>query len=681
MKRAWALALQFALALLALAKFAGADGDADLRRLFPARAPIEAGDAAGAVLWRLELPAPVLAACRADLSDLRIIDARGQVVPFVIDAGEPPRASASGIERRPARVLAAGRRQLPRRADAAARWIETFELDRPPPASAEGVWQLVIEADAPEFVRQLAIEALGPHVPRERVVASLFRIRGLADQGLSSPLPALPFERLGVQIAGEESFPLRPRFFFEARRQSPAPRVLIVPLAVASVESSGSERRFLLERPPGIVPSTLRLETPAPAFERRVEVFDVARGRGTVRIGRANVFRMPLDRPIEGLELELAPASGQTLEVRIDDGDSPPLADLTFSAVVRAPSLMFAPPAEAERGLTLYFGGGRARAPRYDLGRLLSERADPQAARGVPVRLGTASENPAYVATPPLAFATRPGAPVDARLYTHQRALAVTASSQGLVRVALSPADLGVLRPDLGDVRIVDAGGHQWPYLVDSEPSFDSVPLELRPAERRGTASHLPLALPTAPLAASALVLDASDAYFDRAYRLVAQALDGQSIELARGRLQRDPSAGRQPIVLPLSPERISSLALEVEDGDDASLRWTGASLRVDVPRLYVLAEPGAYRLLLGNGRDTAPSYDVAGARELILSVAFQDTSLGPLAANPDYRTSARLAAGDAPSRVLLWVVLSVAVAALGVLTLRMVRQGQTPAG
>jgi hypothetical protein len=687
MMRSWArrarqlgLALALLLALLgAFSPMARAEGDADVRRLFPERASIEAGDAAGAPLWRLELTAAVIAACRADLSDLRIFDARDEAVPFVLDAGPPPRAATTGTERRPARVKAAGRRELPRSADAAARFVETFELEPPPPRALEGGWQLVLEADAPEFVRQLTIEGIRRDAPPRPVVGSIFRIRGLADQGLSSPLPNGPFERLRVQLAGEEPFPLRPRLYFEAAQESPATRVLDVPLEVASVESSRSERRFVLERPPGIVPSTLRLSAATPAFERSVEVFDVARGRRPAPIGKANVFRMPLEPPIEGLEIELAPASGQTLEVRIDDGDSPPLADVAFSAVVRAPSLVLTRPAGAEHGVTLYFGGGRARAPRYDLGRLLNERAERSGDLAAPVRLGSVGSNPLYAPAPPLAFATRPGAPVDARLYSHQRSLTVEPSSEGLVRVALSPADLGLLRPDLGDIRVVDAVRRQWPYLVDREPSTESVPLGLSPPERRGAATRVALALPSAPLAASALVLDASDPYFDRAYHVSAQTPDGKTVELARGRVQRDAAAVQQPIVIALRPERVSHLALEVEDADDSPIRWTTASARVDVPRLYVLAEPGAYRLLLGNALDAAPSYDVGRARELILSVAFHAAPLGALGDNPDYRASARLAAGDAPSRVLLWVVLSLAVAALGVLTLRLVRQGETP--
>jgi hypothetical protein len=299
------------------------------------------------------------------------------------------------------------------------------------------------------------------------------------------------------------------------------------------------------------------------------------------------------------------------------------------------------------------------------------------------VRLGRVSDNPSYARTPALAFATHPGAPVDPRLYSHQRKLAIAPSSEGLARVVLSSADLAALRPDLGDVRVVDAAGRQWPYLIDRDPSFESVPLQLGQRERHGAASRLPLALPSAPLVPGALVLDASNAYFDRDYRVTAQTMDGHTLELARGRLRRDLSDAKavatQPIVIELSPARVRSLMLEVGDADDSPIRWTSASARIDVPRLYVLAEPGTYRLLLGNALDTEPSYDVARARDLILSVAFQDTPLEPLTANPDYRTSARLAAGDAPSRLLLWAALGMAVAVLGALTLRLARQDQTP--
>ena len=53
-----------------------------LRPLFPSRADIYVESSR---LSRLELPAEVLAACRADLSDLRILETDGEQVPYLID--------------------------------------------------------------------------------------------------------------------------------------------------------------------------------------------------------------------------------------------------------------------------------------------------------------------------------------------------------------------------------------------------------------------------------------------------------------------------------------------------------------------------------------------------------------------------------------------------------------------
>ena len=48
---------------------------------------------------RLELPAEVLGACRADLSDLRVFDAAGREVAFVVESGAgSDRANSGALE-------------------------------------------------------------------------------------------------------------------------------------------------------------------------------------------------------------------------------------------------------------------------------------------------------------------------------------------------------------------------------------------------------------------------------------------------------------------------------------------------------------------------------------------------------------------------------------------------------
>ena len=63
----------------------------ELKTLFARQAPIYVTTDR---LSRLELPTEVLEECRPDLSDLRVFDAVGQEVAFLVDSGIPPEAQA-----------------------------------------------------------------------------------------------------------------------------------------------------------------------------------------------------------------------------------------------------------------------------------------------------------------------------------------------------------------------------------------------------------------------------------------------------------------------------------------------------------------------------------------------------------------------------------------------------------
>ena len=83
MRRGAALAMLVGFAVAA----ARADGPPpDLRRLFPLERDVQAPSGG---LVRLALPPDVLAATRPDLSDLRVFDAGGQEIPYLIDTGAP----------------------------------------------------------------------------------------------------------------------------------------------------------------------------------------------------------------------------------------------------------------------------------------------------------------------------------------------------------------------------------------------------------------------------------------------------------------------------------------------------------------------------------------------------------------------------------------------------------------
>jgi hypothetical protein len=177
-----------------------------------------------------------------------------------------------------------------------------------------------------------------------------------------------------------------------------------------------------------VVPAVLQLSAATPTFDRQVTVRDDGAGHDPVVLGSASLFRLIPGSGVEQLDLPLRPARGDRLRVAIDDGDSPPLTGLAFTAVFAQPSLVasLTGPGGTAPAAVLRFGGGRAKVPRYDLagfrpepGReVYGKRAeallrlyDPAAVRVA--RLGPIRPNPAFDRTPALSFAMRPGASID----------------------------------------------------------------------------------------------------------------------------------------------------------------------------------------------------------------------------------------------------------------------------
>jgi len=638
---------------------------------------------------RLELSPEVFAACRPDLADLRIVDGAGRSVPCVLDRGPPRRAPRTRIETFVPRLLRAARQQLPG-VDTARVLRETYELEAPRAARAGSAWELCLYTDAPHFVRQLDVASLAANGTVTPLLEqdSVFRLQAGHGERTRVELDFPPGARLRVTLTGETTTPLEPRFVFEAVEALPPERFARVPL-VPRAAAAATEHQLELVRPSGIVPLALSIETQSPAFDRQIEVRDLGPGAEPLVLGSGRVFRIPGQPVVEQLDIHIEAASGHLLGVSIQDGDSPPLEALVVNALVRIPSLVFSLPegAVARAPLTLFFGGARARAPRYDLAALLSEAhtagASPDErtrraydSAGLPtVQLGPITDNPAFDRAPALGFALRAGATVDARLYQQQRRLELVPSSDGLAEVSLVAADLAQLRGDWGDLRVVDAVGQQWPYLLERGRETETVSLLFHEPLREGRVSRTALTLPVSSVSANALLLDIEEPYFDRAYELTAEGVEGQPIALSHGRLLRSADSPPGPLVLELPLVPVRSLSLRVEDGDNEPLAFRAIRARVPVPALYVLAPAGSYRLLLGNPSALPPAYDIAAASELVLSVASHPSHPEPLEPNPLYRSSARLVSGDGPGDIALWAVLAFAVVVLGGLTLRLVRR------
>ena len=658
--------------LVALIARPATAADADLRQLFPSAADVAVATTG---LVRLPLPAAVLSACRPDLADVRIFDAQGGEVAYLVDAGSPARVPREVSERRSATVLSARRDEVPRD-PAPALQRETYVL-APPAADADVAnWDLVFETERARFVRRVDVSVEAADGGAVSIVedGSIFRLPNVAEDRTRLALPPLSGARLTVTLEGDDGTYLEPRLAFVAEHVVGAHAEAVV--ALEEIARRRADGRTILEvvRPRGLVPDVVRLETSSTAFSRTVEVFDGGPGVEDELLGRATVFRMEAVTAVAEREVPLRPAHGDRLRIEIDDGDSAPLDGLVVSAAVRQPALVFVLDAGGDPAATLYFGGGRAYRPRYDVARLAARVPPDAMALG---RLGPIHSNPLFDGAPALAFAMRPGADIDTGLYRHRRAIRVEPSVEGLARLVLAPEDVASARSDLADVRVADAEGRQWPYLLEADGAREWWPLALASPVRRERVSRFRLGLPATTVRLDEIVLETDTPFFDRTYRLVARAGDGgEETTLARGRLVQ--RIGRpRPVTIDFQAARVSSLELVVEDGDDAPLALRAARARLVLPEIFLAAPAGVYGLLLGDPHATAPRYELARVRDVVLAARSTPVSAEPLAPNPGYSLRARLAGGGLAAlvpQVLLWTVLVAAVVILTLITLRVAR-------
>lgn len=672
-----------AASVLALSTAVGATDPVTLRSLFPKEAVVSVD---GPGLARLDLPPEIVADCLPSLADLRLFDPAGNEIPFLLDT---PRVQvifeSERVEAGPAEVR---REEVPREKGPALR-REVFELAGPKTAARGGEWRLVFDIAPSEFVAQahVTIRVKGRGKPAESN-GSLFRLsspRRVEKLGL--PLGPDAIDHVLVTLEHQHPFWLQPSFRFESSRTIDRSGRSAVPLSIVSTQSAGGTTVVELARPRGVVPAALRLESQSPTFDRKVTVGDLGPGRDPAPLGTANLFRLIPESGVEELELGLRPARGDRLRIAIDDGDSPPLAGLAFTAVFAQPSLIASLTTTdgSAPSAVLRFGGGRANVPRYDLAGLRPEpgrevygkRAeallrlyDPAATKAA--RLGPVRPNPAFDSSPALTFAMRPGAVIDTRAFARRRILHVQPSAEGLARLRLSPEDLAVLTSDLADLRIVDADSHQWPYLLERGDATSDVRLSVESSSKNRATTYRATGSVT-PLSVDRIVVDTAVPFFDREFRLTGFPENGQERTLAQGRFAR-PAGDTTPVTIAFGAARVARLELKIEDGDDAPLTIRSIVARSTVPDVFLAAPAGEYTLLLGAPDAAPPSYELARVRDVVLSVAAEEVRAEPLSKNPGYRLSARLTQGKGPERTLLWAALIAVVVVLGALTLRLAR-------
>jgi hypothetical protein len=640
-----------------------------LESLFARRAQVTVTQAgANAVV----LPSELLQDCKPDWSDLRLFDARGTQVPYLLDRGgiRPPP---------PATLEHPTLKTVSRREIEAAGFPHTFEemATLTAPSSSNVAWTLEVDSSTHAFVTQLqwAWRTKNKEGPSHAV--SIFRLADGRSQ-LSVPLEGPPGSELRVTLRGENGHFLEPRFRYRRNEAQSHPGLVSLSMPVQEQVTTDKESSLGWRRPKGWVPSELVFETSTPTFSRRVTVYDLDDAEAAALIGTGTVSRLSPDDSNARLTIRLAPARGNRMRVVIENGDSPPLAQLVLNARAVAPRMLFLASNEhlGNAKLSLYFGSTRVNVADYDVARLEHALVARQFANAANASVSSLGENPLWDSSPPLQYAWTPGAVVETSTYSHRVALGIVDAPEGVARLAVPVDVMAKARPDLADLRIIDATAHQIPYVrfaTALTPQW--VLLQMGNAAREAGETRLKLQGPGGSVPWTKLRLHVDSQFVERSFTVEGTLASGKTTPLTSGTLRRaDGSAAELDIDLPGTA--VSELEVRFKEGDAAPLTLSAVEGQTLLPLLHVLAPAGQYTLLVGQPEATAPQYQLESLRELVSQLdAPAITAIGQLESNPDFTRLARLRQGSGPERVAVWGVLGLGVLVLGAFTLRLLRK------
>jgi hypothetical protein len=602
---------------------------------------------------RLEVDLALLGATRAGLADLRLRDGAGREVPYVLVPPAPKPAAWV-----PARLLPL----VPTRTTSG------FELELGAPLRTS---RLRLDGLRAPFLKRFRLEGSGDRQRWTELIqaGSLFDLPEDGLRLLEVEFPQGDYRYLRLTWDDRASAPQAPPLRASLLKAESAPVPARTPVPFRRLAAEPGVSRFTLALPGPRVPvRAVQLavagEGPllrdAQVSEARLSAANLApRLLGSARLrrtqregGSASDLRIPLERP-EGTELEL----------KVLDGDNPPL-ELAAVQVELEPQPWIYFESGDGAPLTARCGDPRAAAPRYDLealrDRLQAGTAGPAASAAAMAAWGPGvAEAPAPA--PGETAGVGPGAPLGADGFRFKRAL--PAGTPGLAALALD-AHVLAASPRLQDLRLLDQAGRQIPYLLESRDEPLGLDLVWPPGNLRDRASTYRVALPQAGLPASRLVLETASRVFRR--RVQALAGDPPAVCSEADWIHADPATPAPALVLPLPPLPAAEVQVVVEEGDNPPLPVGPARLLLPAWRLRFFRPAEGFRLCYGQDLP-APAYDLALLAGRLRDAPAQELALPAETAPPPVR------GGPGGTRIF-WGALVAAVAGLLLLLAKLLR-------
>jgi hypothetical protein len=603
------------------------------------------------------------------LRDLRLYDARGCEVPYLLIPPQPP-----APRWQPGSVLPILARK---------RISSGFEVDL-------GVIYRV------DLLRLGGIPA--PFLKKFRLEGSGDRARWilLAEEGTLFDLPEQGLRRTEIGFAPGEfryfrltwddrsSARVAPPGNAEARLPSsfsPAPS-LRFPLEIKRLDSEPGKSRFAIDLPGPTFPLVaIELDVADGPVLRPAQVTEAqltGDGVAAVRLGSAILkrsgqgdlvasdLRIPIDCPRE-----------PQLNLVVEDGDNPPLEPTGITAELAPLPWIFFESFDGEP-LTARFGAEKMTEPRYDLEakrNVISGVACAMAAWGRVEEIGAVGERIPLANPLPLA-----GAQLDPGQFRFSRGIA-----DGKAGLSVLPLDAAVLaHSTIADLRIADVENRQVPYLFETrdEPLVVDVKLPKPVLAKSGTgltSSYL-IDLPFDSLPACQLVLHTPSRIFDRRVTVAAEKprADARSKPgwepLAEARWMNVSEERPAPqLVLSLGRPNARRLMLTVDEGDNSPLPIQDARLLLPAYQLrFFLGERTRATLYYGSPQLRRPKYDLTLLASRLLGRVAGSLSLEPETVRGTGRNR------EIGQNRVFWIVLILAAVILLLLLTRLLMKGNS---
>jgi hypothetical protein len=564
----------------------------------------------------LEVDLSLLAGVAPDLHDLRIKDDSGREVPYVV----VPQVSAAPIWR-PGRMLPL----------VATKESSGFELDL---GTSVRTSRMKLDGIRAPFLKRYHLEGSGDRAHWTELVAegSLFDLPEDGLKLLEMEIPEGDYRYLRVTWDDRSSarLPMLRGAFVQIVGKGAMP-----PLAALNVQARPSEpgtSRFLIQLPgPHLPIVALRLQIggqgpllrEARVLEGRLQNGGLApRELGAYqlrRMERAGIaaadLRIPIDAP-EGSELEL----------RVDDGNNPPL-DLKGVQAELAPQPWIYFESDG-KPVHAFYGDAKLEAPRYDLAALQDQLKPDQAARA---QWGPVSAPPA-TAQEQAIHDPGPGANLDPSGFKARRT--IPDAAPGLAALVLDAHVLSASR-GLRDLRILDHENHQIPYLLEERDGPYRVPLTVPTRQAKGRTSEYALDLTEPGLRHGRLVLETQSRVFSRAVQLMEEGPGGTKRILAEALWSHDkPESDAPPLVLSFSGAEGRRVVLTLDEGDNQPLPVSRATLLLPGWRLRFF-HPGQGLTLVYDRDIEGPQYDLALLADRLRAAPAKELELAAAGTTP----------------------------------------------